>query len=281
MTTTEIKELFELTAQRVAKIEAETTQKVAQIRKEAENIRKETEGIRKETEGIRKKNDEETAQIRKEAEGIRKKNDEETAQIRKETEGIRKEAENIRKETEDIRKETEDIRKEARKLAEEDFSEIRKILNRTERNIEKTSGHLGFYTKKVANISEEYFYRGLKSNISVGGITFDTIVRNIDIDGKEYDIILENDNAVMLVSVKTTINSDNVREDLPKDIVILKNSSRYKSTNKKFYATIAGFTGGDHKHILNSAKKKGIFVLALSEEHQPTLVNAEVSPTVY
>ncbi len=242
MTTTEIKELFELTAQRVAKIEAETTQKVAQIRKEAE--------------GIRKKNEEETAQIRKEAE-------------------------NIRKETEDIRKETEDIRKEARKLAEEDFSEIRKILNRTERNIEKTSGHLGFYTKKVANISEEYFYRGLKSNISVGGITFDTIVRNIDIDGKEYDIILENDNAVMLVSVKTTINSDNVREDLPKDIVILKNSSRYKSTNKKFYATIAGFTGGDHKHILNSAKKKGIFVLALSEEHQPTLVNAEVSPTVY
>ena len=267
MTTTEIKELFELTAQRVAKIEAETTQKVAQIRKEAE--------------GIRKKNNEETAQIRKEAEGIRKKNDEETAQIRKETEGIRKEAENIRKETEDIRKETEDIRKEARKLAEEDFSEIRKILNRTERNIEKTSGHLGFYTKKVANISEEYFYRGLKSNISVGGITFDTIVRNIDIDGKEYDIILENDNAVMLVSVKTTINSDNVREDLPKDIVILKNSSRYRSTNKKFYATIAGFTGGDHKHILSSAKKKGIFVLALSEEHQPTLVNAEVSPTVY
>ena len=274
MTTTEIKELFELTAQRVAKIEAETTQKVAQIRKEAE--------------GIRKKNDEETAQIRKEAEGIRKKNDEETAQIRKETEGIRKETEGIRKETEgirketeDIRKETEDIRKEARKLAEEDFSEIRKILNRTERNIEKTSGHLGFYTKKVANISEEYFYRGLKSNISVGGMTFDTIVRNIDIDGKEYDIILENDNAVMLVSVKTTINSDNVREDLPKDIVILKNSSRYKSTNKKFYATIAGFTGGDHKHILNSAKKKGIFVLALSEEHQPTLVNAEVSPTVY
>ncbi len=249
MTTTEIKELFELTAQRVAKIEAETTQKVAQIRKEAENIRKETEGIRKETEGIRKKNDEETAQIRKEAESIRK--------------------------------ETEDIRKEARKLAEEDFSEIRKILNRTERNIEKTSGHLGFYTKKVANISEEYFYRGLKSNISVGGITFDTIVRNIDIDGKEYDIILENDNAVMLVSVKTTINSDNVREDLPKDIVILKNSSRYKSINKKFYATIAGFTGGDHKHILSSAKKKGIFVLALSEEHQPTLVNAEVSPTVY
>ena len=278
MTTTEIKELFELTAQRVAKIEAETTQKVAkieaettqkvaQIRKEAESIRKETEGIRKETEGIRKKNDEETAQIRK-------KNDEETAQIRKE-------AESIRKETEDIRKETEDIRKEARKLAEEDFSEIRKILNRTERNIEKTSGHLGFYTKKVANISEEYFYRGLKSNISVGGMTFDTIVRNIDIDGKEYDIILENDNAVMLVSVKTTINSDNVREDLPKDIVILKNSSRYKSTNKKFYATIAGFTGGDHKHILSSAKKKGIFVLALSEEHQPTLVNAEVSPTVY
>ena len=274
MTTTEIKELFELTAQRVAKIEAETTQKVAQIRKEAE--------------GIRKKNDEETAQIRKEAEGIRKKNDEETAQIRKETEGIRKETEGIRKETEgirketeDIRKETEDIRKEARKLAEEDFSEIRKILNRTERNIEKTSGHLGFYTKKVANISEEYFYRGLKSNISVGGMTFDTIVRNIDIDGKEYDIILENDNAVMLVSVKTTINSDNVREDLPKDIVILKNSSRYKSTNKKFYATIAGFTGGDHKHILSSAKKKGIFVLALSEEHQPTLVNAEVSPTVY
>ena len=121
----------------------------------------------------------------------------------------------------------------------------------------------------------------MKSNISVGGITFDTIVRNIDIDGKEYDIILENDNAVMLVSVKTTINSDNVREDLPKDIVILKNSSRYKSTNKKFYATIAGFTGGDHKHILSSAKKKGIFVLALSEEHQPTLVNAEVSPTVY
>ena len=278
MTTTEIKELFELTAQRVAKIEAETTQKVAQIRKEAEGIRKkndeETAQIRKEAENIRKKNDEETAQIRK-------KNDEETAQIRKETEDIRKEAENIRKETEDIRKETEDIRKEARKLAEEDFSEIRKILNRTERNIEKTSGHLGFYTKKVANISEEYFYRGLKSNISVGGITFDTIVRNIDIDGKEYDIILENDNAVMLVSVKTTINSDNVREDLPKDIVILKNSSRYKSTNKKFYATIAGFTGGDHKHILSSAKKKGIFVLALSEEHQPTLVNAEVFPTVY
>ena len=260
MTTTEIKELFELTAQRVAKIEAETTQKVAKI--EAETTQK-------------------VAQIRKEAEGIRKKNDEETAQIRKETEGIRKEAENIRKETEDIRKETEDIRKEARKLAEEDFSEIRKILNRTERNIEKTSGHLGFYTKKVANISEEYFYRGLKSNISVGGMTFDTIFRNIDIDGKEYDIILENDNAVMLVSVKTTINSDNVREDLPKDIVILKNSSRYKSTNKKFYATIAGFTGGDHKHILSSAKKKGIFVLALSEEHQPTLVNAEVSPTVY
>ena len=249
MTTTEIKELFELTAQRVAKIEAETTQKVAQIRKEAENIRKETEGIRK-------------------------RNGEETAQIRKETE-------DIRKETEGIRKETEYNRKIAEKRADEDFKKMREILEETEYALKKTSGHLGFYTKKVANISEEYFYRGLKSNISVGGMTFDTIVRNIDIDGKEYDIILENDNAVMLVSVKTTINSDNVREDLPKDIVILKNSSRYKSINKKFYATIAGFTGGDHKHILSSAKKKGIFVLALSEEHQPTLVNAEVSPTVY
>ena len=143
MTTTEIKELFELTAQRVAQIKTESARDIAQIRKEAEGIRKETEGIRKETEGIRK--------------------------------------------------ETEYNRKIAEKRADEDFKKMREILEETEYALKKTSGHLGFYTKKVANISEEYFYRGLKSNISVGGMTFDTIVRNIDIDGKEYDIILEND----------------------------------------------------------------------------------------
>ena len=61
MTTTEIKELFELTAQRVAKIEAETTQKVVKI--EAETTQKVVQ-IRKEAEGIRKKNDEETAPVK-------------------------------------------------------------------------------------------------------------------------------------------------------------------------------------------------------------------------
>ena len=50
MTTTEIKELFELTAQRVAQIKTESARDIAQIRKEAE--------------GIRKKNDEETAPVK-------------------------------------------------------------------------------------------------------------------------------------------------------------------------------------------------------------------------
>ncbi len=121
MTTTEIKELFELTTQRVAKIETESAREIAQIRKEAEGIR------------------------------------------------------------------------------------------------------------KVAKILEEYFYRGLKSNVDIGDMTSNTIVRNEHIDGKEYDIILENKKAVMLVSVKTNISSNHIRRLINNDIVMLKNSSRYQS----------------------------------------------------
>ena len=233
----EIKELFELTTQRVAKIETETTREIAQIRKESEDTRRKIES-------------ETTQKVAK--------IEEETAQIRKETEYNRKIAE---------------------KRADEDFKKMREILAETDYALSKTSKRLGFYTKKVANISEEYFYRGLKSNVSVGGMTFDTIVRNIDIDGKEYDIILENDKAVMLVSVKTNIGYSHIPRLIYDDIVKLKKSTKYKSIDKKFYVAIAGFTGADK--VLESAKKNGVFILTLSGEHQPTLVNSEVSPISY
>ena len=127
---------------------------------------------------------------------------------------------------------------------------------------------LGFYTRKVANIAEDYFYKSLKNKPVVNGIKFDKVSVNERIEGYEYDIVLSNGTAIMLISVKTNLRPSHIYKMFHKELPRFRTSY---SKHYKLYGAVASLTGNEDMDVLKAAEEAGILVLGQTEDHQASV----------
>ena len=264
----EILELFRITDEKVAQIHASTEEKIASIRSQAEEEKRQVDTkiaiIRSKAEEEKRQNDAKIA-------AIRSKNEKEIAAIRSKAEEEKRQAD---AKIASIRSKNEKEIAAIRSQAEEERREREKALKRVSR-------HLGDYTKSVANIAEEYFYRCLKGNPYLGTLHFDEVLWDEKYEGKQYDLIMRNSKYVALISVKTNLKEKAVIDLVKKDLPTLKQYySKFKGYEYvKFIGAVAGLTCKDR--ALAQANTHGIWVLTQSENKQAKLVNEEVNPHLF
>ena len=132
---------------------------------------------------------------------------------------------------------------------------------KTDEKLNRLSELYGGVSSNQGSAAEEFFFNSLTANPEVGGIKFDRILPNVQINTKtkqgEFDIVLVNGNSVAVVEVKYKVH--------PSDIAkATKNLKRYREfypehKNYKLYGGIAGFSVPPD--AVKAAKEQGLFVL--------------------
>lgn len=144
--------------------------------------------------------------------------------------------------------------------------------------LKRVSQHLGAYTKSVADVAEEYFYRSLVGNTYIGTIHFDQVLKNQKYADREYDIILYNTEYIGLVSVKTNIRPKHISRLVNEDLHALR--AFYKTLGAyqkhKLIPIIAGLNYKEE--VVEEANQLGVYILTQSKNNQPKLVNDTISP---
>ena len=148
---------------------------------------------------------------------------------------------------------------------------IAKLEKAFDKSNKKWEGFMG----NSAQITEEYFYRSLDKNKTLGKLKFDEINRNIKKtdESVEFDIILINGNSIGIIEVKNKAHPKDIRPLIEKKIKHFKlDYPEYEEY--KYYFGIA--TVITNKTMIKEAKNEGIFLLTQNGEHLE-IVNEEVN----
>ncbi len=133
-------------------------------------------------------------------------------------------------------------------------------LKRTGEKLDKIGLMLGSIANNQGSVSEAYFINSLKDKLQIADITFDVLIPNYKIIGKdvrdELDILLVNGESIAIVEVKYKVHLNDIKK-LAKKIINIKKHPQYRST--KVYAGIAGFSVNDD--VFEYAKEHGYFIL--------------------
>jgi hypothetical protein len=115
-------------------------------------------------------------------------------------------------------------------------------------------------------VSEEFFYNCLADSLTVAGIKYDTIDKNIKqkVNGKwlEIDLLLENGSNIALIEVKYRARTQNIEQ--LKNTVATYREAFPQHKDYKIYAGIASFNLDDF--VVNQAHEHGFFVLKRTGE---------------
>ncbi|MCF8301708.1 MAG: hypothetical protein K9I94_00430 [Bacteroidales bacterium] len=106
--------------------------------------------------------------------------------------------------------------------AARDMKEIRENSKETERKIDKLAKLYGGVSENSRDMAEEFFRRGLENRSSIFGITYNEVShlarRSKNLQG-EYDIVLHNSEALIVIEVKYKLHpkdvDDFVKRKLP------------------------------------------------------------------
>jgi hypothetical protein len=133
--------------------------------------------------------------------------------------------------------------------------------DKTDEKLNRLSEMYGGVSSNQGSVAEEFFFNSLTANPEVGGIKFDRILPNVQINTKtkqgEFDIVLVNGNSVAVVEVKYKVHPSDIDK-------ATKNLKRYREfypehKNYKLYGGIAGFSVPPD--AVKAAKEQGLFVL--------------------
>ena len=98
--------------------------------------------------------------------------------------------------------------------------EIKDLAAETHRKLSEIGRQLGDIGHSNGDMAENYFYNSLEGNIKLGSIKFDTMTKNIKLKKHrledEYDIFLENGNAVGIIEVKYNVKKEHINKLLEK-----------------------------------------------------------------
>jgi hypothetical protein len=146
---------------------------------------------------------------------------------------------------------------------------------KTDAQMAKTDAQMAKSEKKLASmlqmldgistsqglVSEEFFYNCLADTLTVAGIKYDTIDKNIKqkVNGKwlEVDLLLENGSNIALIEVKYRARTDNIEQ--LKNTIATYREAFPQHKDYTIYAGIASFNLDDF--VVNQAHENGFFVL--------------------
>ena len=164
---------------------------------------------------------------------------------------------------------------EAMKKTDEAMKRTDEAMKRTDEAMKRTDARMARTDKKFANmlemltgistsqglVSEEFFYNCLADTLTVAGIKYDTIDKNIKqkVNGKwlEVDLLLENGSNIALIEVKYRARTDNIEQ--LKNTIATYREAFPQHKDYTIYAGIASFNLDDF--VVNQAHEHGFFVL--------------------
>ncbi len=161
---------------------------------------------------------------------------------------------------------------EIKKLQVATSEQIQELKNEQSKSNKKWDGFLGNY----GEVAEEYFYRSLEKDKTLGKLKFDEIERNVRKTSKnvEFDIILINGNTIAIVEVKNKAHPKDIKPLIQKKIQHFKiDYPEYEDYT--YYFGIASMITNDE--IIRQAKNEGIFLLTQNANHLEVVYDEIIS----
>ncbi|MDI9311142.1 MAG: hypothetical protein QM535_13075 [Limnohabitans sp.] len=206
--------------------------------------------------------------IKAETEVIKK----EAEKIRQETDDIRKESEAIRQETDTIRKETETIKKEREIESKKNQDKIEKMIQsnleferKTKEEQKIMNQHLYSMGITIGFGLEDGMFNLLESNLTLEGIKYDTIQKNVQYHDTitkqtlaEADIILVNGQHAAIIEIKHRLTLKILLDFYNKKVpIIIKNDNQFKEKKIHYYLATASYEDA----VIPEAQKLGIGIV--------------------
>ena len=161
------------------------------------------------------------------------------------------------------------ILQENAKQHEREMKEIREIQKATDRQMQRTDSELGKLSKRMGEVVEYMVAPDLREKFNEFGFNFSESSQRKDVTDKEnnisfeIDVFLENYSKAMLVEVKTTPTTEDVKDHV-KRLVKMRKYADLHGDKRTFLGAVAGMVITDNvrKYVL----KQGFFVIEPSGE---------------
>jgi hypothetical protein len=134
-------------------------------------------------------------------------------------------------------------------------------IDKMQQTVASIGEQLGNISQNLGSVAEEFFYNSLSDKPTVGGISFDRVIRNVGA-GKpgnqvEFDIVMHNGAAMAIVEVKYKVHPSSLDQ-------IERHMRRYRELfpeykDYKLYGGLAGFSVPED--VIAQAHERGLFVL--------------------
>jgi len=142
------------------------------------------------------------------------------------------------------------------------FKETEEQFKRTDATLERVGIRLGNIADNNGSNAEDYFYNSLLDKPELGGIGYDTIVKNFVPKSKrgqgEFDIVMYNGENIALIECKYKAHKSDVEKLITKQVDSFKKLFPIYS-NHKFYLGIASFSF--YPELEEYAKENGVAIL--------------------
>jgi hypothetical protein len=134
---------------------------------------------------------------------------------------------------------------------------------KTEKMIKELSQNIGGIGNSNGAYAEDFFFNALKKSKKMGGIKFDTIIKNMIFSKKgthdEFDLVLINGNSVGLIETKYKATKEHLQKLInKKPESFRKLFPEYK--DYKFYLGLAAMSF-DNKEVEEAAHEAGVAIL--------------------
>jgi hypothetical protein len=148
---------------------------------------------------------------------------------------------------------------------------------KTDAKLAQVSEMVGSMANTRSEIAEEFFYRSLCENPCLGSLCFHYVYRHlggsVENTHDEYDVVLLNDNALVIVEVKAKAKRNTfqqlVKRKIPNFTLLFPDYKKYK-----IYGAVASMVSNDK--LIGYAKKHGIFLITQKSRHL-SLMNEQVT----
>ena len=154
----------------------------------------------------------------------------------------------------------------SREKHDKDMEEYRKSREEADKRFDKANKKWESFMGNTSEMTEEYFYRSLEENKTLGTLKFNEIDRNVrqTANSVEFDIILINGDSIGIIEVKNKAHPKDIKPLIEKKIKHFKSYyPEYK--DYKYYFGIA--TMITNKKMIQEAKDEGIFLLTQKKDH--------------
>ena len=148
------------------------------------------------------------------------------------------------------------------KRTDEQMKRTDEQMKRTDEKLERIGIRLGNIAENNGSNAEDYFFNSLEAKPELGGIGYDTILKNFMPKSKrgigEFDIVMINGENIALIECKYKAHLSDVDKLITKQVVNFKKLFPIYA-HHKFYLGIASFSF--YPELENYAKENGVAIL--------------------